>query len=245
VSAAEGAITYDQILISDLEIMTQATNYRNWMYRQIAPYVGARILEIGAGIGNFTEFFQDRELVVPSDNFPACIGYLERRFANRANVQPLLFDIAAEHPPELTSNGFDTVVCLNVLEHIEDDERALHRMWNALAPEGRLVLLVPACQFIYGTVDRSLGHYRRYSRRNLVPKMRSAGFHVETCFSMNLLGIAGWFLNNRVLRRRQESRDQVMLFDRLIVPVVERMERVVAPPIGMSLIAIGRKRQSA
>lgn len=102
-SEAEGAITYDQILISDMEIMNRATNYRNWMYRKIAPHLGARILEIGAGIGNFTEFFQDRELVVPSDNFPACIGYLDRRFANRTNVRPLLFDIAAEHPPDPTS----------------------------------------------------------------------------------------------------------------------------------------------
>ena len=239
--AAEGVITYDQILISDLEIMNQATNYRNWMYRQIAPHVGKRILEIGAGIGNFTEFFQDRELVVPSDIFPDCVEYLERRFADRRNVRPLALDIAAEKAPDLVRYGFDTVVCLNVLEHIEDDDLALQRMWNALAPRGRLILLVPACQFIYGTVDRSLGHFRRYSRRSLLPKMRSAGFEIEASFFMNLPGIAGWLLNNRVLRRRQESRDQVVFFDRFIVPLVERLERVIAPPIGMSLIAIGRK----
>ena len=120
--AAEGVITYDQILISDLEIMNQATNYRNWMYRQIAPHVGKRILEIGAGIGNFTEFFQKRELVVPSDIFPDCVEYLERRFAERRNVRPLALDIAAEKAPDLVRYGFDTVVCLNVLEHIEDDD---------------------------------------------------------------------------------------------------------------------------
>jgi hypothetical protein len=118
-------------------------------------------------------------------------------------------------------------------------------MWNALARRGRLIVLVPACQFIYGTVDRSLGHFRRYSRRSLLLKMRSAGFEIEASFFMNLPGIAGWFLNNRVLRRRQESRDQVVFFDRFIVPLVERLERVIAPPIGMSLIAIGRKPRSA
>lgn len=232
---------YDQILVSDLEVMARAHNYRRWMYRRIAPFVGRRVLEIGAGIGNFTSLLLDRELVVATDNHPPCVEYMRDRLGALLKVPPLRLDISEPPDERLLGHDFDTIICLNVLEHIEDDDGALARMYGLLAPGGRLVLLVPAFQFLFGTVDHALGHHRRYTRRDLLPKMRRSGFEVERAFYMNVIGMAGWFWNNRVVGRVEESEKQVGFFDRLVAPVAERVERVLPPPFGLSLIAVGRK----
>src|SRR5262245_25022037 len=121
-------MSYDQILVSDLETMAAATNYRNWMFSRLAPYIGQRIVEIGAGIGNFTQLLIDRELVVATDNYQPCIDYLNSKFGERLKVSPILLDAARDISPDLRNYQFDTVICLNVLEHIQDDLRALLQM---------------------------------------------------------------------------------------------------------------------
>jgi SAM-dependent methyltransferase len=234
-------MSYDRILISDLETMTAAKNYRHWMYRRLARYIGQRILEIGAGIGNFTELLLDRELVVATDNYPPCIDYLTSRFDGRLKVPPILLDASGNIESSLKAYRFDTVVCLNVLEHIEDDFKAVSEMHRQLVVNGRLVLLVPAFQFLHGTVDKSLGHYRRYTRKDLLPRMNQAGFTIERSFYMNLIGMAGWFWNNRIIKRHEESGKQINIFDRYVAPTAEVVERLLPPPVGLSLIAIGRK----
>lgn len=128
-----------------------------------------------------------------------------------------------------------------MLEHIEDDLRALSQMHALLIPRGRLVLLVPAFQFLYGSVDRALGHYRRYTRKDLLPTIQRAGFFIERSFYMNVVGMAGWFWNNRIIKRTEESGKQIGVFDRYIAPLAEFTERLVPPPAGLSLIAVGRK----
>jgi SAM-dependent methyltransferase len=234
-------MSYDKILISDLEIMAAARNYRGWMYRRLAPYIGQRVLEIGAGIGNFTNLLLDRELVVATDNYPPCIEYLSQHLGDRLKAPPALLDASGDIGSQLSDYEFDTIVCLNVLEHIEDDLRALSQMHALLMPAGRLVLLVPAFQFLYGSVDRALGHYRRYTRKDLLPTMQRAGFFIERSFYMNVVGMAGWFWNNRIVRRSEESGTQIGIFDRYVAPLAEFTERLVPPPAGLSLIAVGRK----
>ncbi len=232
----------DKVTISDLEIMIQAKNYRNWMYRRLAPSIGQRILEVGAGIGNFTEMFLDRELIVPSDKYQSCVEYLKTRLNTNPKVVPLQLDLenpaAAEN---LADFSFDTVICLNVLEHVQDDLRALSYMHSVLAPAGRLVLLVPAFQFLYGSVDRAIEHHRRYTKKDLIPKMRQTGFKIENTFYMNVIGMFGWFWNNRIMKIEEENSAQIGLFDYYIAPWAERIERLAPPPFGLSLIAIGRK----
>ncbi len=235
-------MSYDQILVSDLETMAAATNYRNWMFSRLTPYIGQRIIEIGAGIGNFTQLLLDRELVVATDNHQPCIDYLNDRFLERLKVSPILLDAGHDISSDLKTHEFDTVICLNVLEHIQDDLRALVQMHGLLTPGGRLVLLVPAFQFLHGSVDQALGHYRRYTRSDLIPIMRQAGFVVENSFYMNVIGIAGWFWNNRIVRLKEESRHQIGIFDRFIAKPAELIERLLPPPFGLSLIAIGGKK---
>jgi SAM-dependent methyltransferase len=235
-------MSYDQILISDLEIMAGARNYRAWMYHRLAPYIGQRVLEIGAGIGNFTKLLLDRELVVATDNYQPCVDYLSTHLGERLKAPPTLLDAAGDIGSELHRYEFDTIVCLNVLEHIEDDLRALSRMHELLMPGGRLVLLVPAFQFLHGSVDRALGHYRRYTRKDLLPTMQRAGFVIERSCYMNVVGMAGWFWNNRIIKRTEESGKQIGIFDRYFAPLAEFTERLVPPPAGLSLIAVGRKQ---
>jgi len=232
----------DKVTISDLEIMIQAKNYRDWMYRRLAPSIGQRILEVGAGIGNFTEMFLDRELIVPSDKYQSCVEYLKTRLNTNPKVVPLQLDLENPAADEnLADFSFDTVICLNVLEHVRDDLRALSYMHSVLAPAGRLVLLVPAFQFLYGSVDRAIEHHRRYTKKDLIPKMRQTGFKIENAFYMNVIGMFGWFWNNRIMKIEEENSAQIGLFDHYIAPWAERIERLAPPPFGLSLIAIGRK----
>ena len=114
---------YDQILISDLEIMAGANNYRRWMFRRLVPHIGQSVLEIGAGIGNFTKLLLEREFVLATDNYEPCIEYLNQQLGDQLKAPAMLFDVAANGVPELKQYKFDTIVCLNVLEHIEDDLR--------------------------------------------------------------------------------------------------------------------------
>jgi len=234
--------TGSNITVSDLEVMSEAENYRNWMYRQISPFIGQRILEVGAGIGNFTSLLLDREMVLPVDKYLPCVEHLQERLGHHLRVQPRQVDIADPVDQVLKDYRFDTVICMNVLEHIADDLSALSNMRTVLVPGGKLILLVPAFQFLYGTVDRSLEHYRRYTKRELLPKMLRTGFQVEKAFYMNFIGMAGWFVNNRLLKWREESASQIGLFDRFVAPWAERIEKLVPPPIGLSLIAVGRTR---
>lgn len=229
-------------MIADLEIMAAADNYQNWMFRKIAPFVGNRILEVGAGIGNFTRLLLDRELIVPTDISQSCVNQLQQRLGDGLHVQPKLLDLGNPANENWSSYRFDTVICLNVLEHVEDHDRALKFMHSVLEPGGRAVILVPAFMFLYGTIDKKIGHYRRYTRRELLPRMRAAGFFVESSFYMNVIGMAGWLWNNRIRRIPEEDAGQIQIFDRFIAPWAEKVENLIPPPFGLSLIAIGHKQ---
>jgi len=230
----------EDITVSDLEIMTQAPNYQNWMFETLAPYIGRRVVEVGCGIGNFTRFLLKTDLVVALDVHEEALHGLRRRFHDRRNLVPLRLDIQDPAAIELKHKEIDTVICLNVLEHVRDDTLALKHMRELLLPSGHLVLLVPALPSIYGSVDYSLGHFRRYSRHELVNKLTRVGYKVEHVFYFNVVGILGWLVNNRITKRTEESPLQIRFFDRWVVPLVWRVERIVRPPVGLSLIAIAR-----
>ena len=152
-------------IISDLEIMNEAVNYQMWIYDQFSKYLGQRIIELGAGIGNFTEMFLDRELVIAIDNYELCVEYLKNRFSSHRNIIPLKMDICSPEISKLKDYCPDTVVCINVLEHLKDDVVALSYIFEILQIGGRLLLLVPAFQFLYGNIDRAVGHCRRYNKK--------------------------------------------------------------------------------
>jgi SAM-dependent methyltransferase len=229
------------ITISDLNIMKGATRYRRWLFNQVKAWAGQRILEVGAGIGNYTEFLIDREKVVCLEIHPEAFTYLKERFSDVSNVLVIQGDVADPTIRSLETHQFDAAMCFNVLEHVEDDVLALRNIWHTLEPGGRLLLIVPAVPEIMGSVDRSLGHHRRYSRATLRAAIDASGFQLEKLHYMNSLGLLGWLLNNRIVRRQEESPAQISFYSRFIVPWLSTLETLVHPPIGLSLVCIARK----
>jgi glycosyltransferase involved in cell wall biosynthesis len=221
-----------------LRRMQALHRYNAWLWEKVAPYVGARVLEVGAGTGNMTRQMASRELVVATDADEKYVSMLRNTFSNDAHVRACKFDLGGDAPSEL-GRGFDTIVCLNVLEHVQDDVAALRHLHDLLEPNGRVVLIVPALSSLYGETDRAIGHHRRYERSDLLEKLRVAGFSVEHHSAFNTIGALGWFINARLLRRRAVPGVQARMND-LLVPLL-RFEDRVRPPVGLSWLAVGRR----
>jgi SAM-dependent methyltransferase len=228
--------------VRELETMSLAVNYHRWTYDMARPFLGRRVLEVGGGLGSFTRLLLDRDRVVTIDNDPDCTDHLRRRFAPCDQVRVRDADILDPALPEhLQSEGLDTAVCMNVLEHIEDDRAALRGIYRALQPGGRLILLVPAHPQLYGTLDTVVGHFRRYTRADGDEKMRDAGFTILRCHYFNSVGAMGRYVIGRVRQQQETGRVQVSFYDRCVVPILSRAERIVTPPFGQSLVVVGRK----
>jgi SAM-dependent methyltransferase len=226
--------------LRELETMALAVNYHRWTFQVIEPFIGSRVLEVGAGLGEVSQFLSENAALTVLDSDSRCVDHLRRRFARREKFVVVEGDIAGRLPADF-GQRFDTVLCINVMEHIEDDRAALRNMYGALEPGGRLVLLVPAHPRIYGTLDLLVGHYRRYTRRDLAAETRAAGFRIVHSTYFNSLAAIGRYLIGRVVRQIETGKGQVLLYDRFVVPVLSRLERVVPPPFGQSLILVGTK----
>jgi len=226
--------------------MASASHYNRWIFEELSPFAGSHILEAGCGIGNMTAYFLDCELLVAIDRLPASVKFTQRRYHDFSNVRVMLGDISDPHlPAQLASWSFDTAICVNVLEHVEDDLQALRHLWQVLQPGGRLLLLVPAGRYMYGALDQALGHYRRYDRAQLAQLIQDAGFRSLSLRYMNLAGIPGWWLNSCVLKRQLLPESQLRWFNRL-APVFIGSERLLRRvwdvPAGQSLVCIAQKK---
>jgi glycosyltransferase involved in cell wall biosynthesis len=221
-----------------LDSLAGTKRFNRWMADTVRPFVGTRVLELGAGIGNMTQHLaRGRKIYVASDIDEEHIARLRVRFRGRPNLEIRRCDLcdAADFQPLL--GLFDSVVCLNVVEHVEDDLGALRNIFSALKPGGRAIILVPQDQKAYGTLDEVLGHCRRYSEAQLRARMEEAGFEVERVLQFNRVTRPGWRLNGQVLKRRSFGRFQLKVFDAL-VPLWRRIDGYFPWP-AVSLIAVG------
>lgn len=235
----------DAIGYETLRRMATVERYNDWIHEELVGSVGQRVLEVGCGIGNMTEYFVDRDLLVGVDLLPASVELTRQRHATRDNVLAHLGDITdTDLVSALKHYHFDTVLCLNVLEHIENDLLALRHMHEVLVPHGKLLLFVPAGAYMFGTLDTALGHYRRYDRSLLAERVTAAGFSIQRLNYLNLAGIPGWWLNSRVLKRQILPANQLNWFNRL-APVFIRGERLLRKvwdaPLGQSLLCIAQR----
>jgi SAM-dependent methyltransferase len=221
--------------------MTKAKRYFAWQSEVSRSALGKRVLEVGCGLGNFTEHLLDRELVVGLDIDPHCVALHRERFAQHANVRQMILDAQDPAFLELRRERIDSIACLNVLEHIEDDRLTLARFAAVLPPGGRVVLLIPAFRALYGPIDANLGHYRRYTKRSLAETAAAAGLRPKTLRFMNVVGFFGWWANAKILRREEQSGGQIEMFDRFVVPVQAALERWIPPPVGQSIFAVLEK----
>jgi len=220
-----------------LEVLENARNYNRWTYERVRGALGQHVLEIGCGTGTITQFLTGRDLVMGIDVDPANVLAAQKRFANTPNVVIRLLDVAIS-VDELRPYHFDSALSVNVFEHILDDQAALKAVHAVLDPGGTLALLVPAHPFLMSPFDRAIGHHRRYTKRDLRLKLEAAGFRVERLRRSNPTGALGWMVNN-VWLRRTELRG-IGLYDRL-VPVLAAADRVLELPMGLSILASGRK----
>lgn len=224
---------------TELDAMAEARNYCRWILRYFSPYLGARVVEIGAGTGTFSELLLNSKGTADLTLFEAAqnlFPVLGQRFANRkVRLRCGAFDPSALDGPA------DSIVLVNVLEHIRDDGALLGQIHQSLRPGGSVLLFVPALGWNYGSLDKAFGHYRRYSKRGLEQKLQNAGLRVELMHYFNMMGILSWLCAGKVLGQTTLRPAQVRWYDRWIVPWSFRLEEIVEPPLGQSLLAVAVK----
>lgn len=234
--------TQDRYAADDLETMRLARRYTAHIFNLLRPHVGRRVLEIGCGIGTMTARLLDvADDVVGIEPNPNCLTRLQEHVGGHRRLTLHFCHLEECDPAELAAHRFDTVLCVNVLEHIEDHTAALRMFAHALIPGGKVLIFVPAVQAAYGPLDAELGHFRRYSKPTLARPFADAGLEVLELRYTNPIGLLGWMFNARITRSTSHSPVQVKLFDTLVAPWALPLERVMAPPIGLSLIAVGRR----
>jgi glycosyltransferase involved in cell wall biosynthesis len=223
-----------------LAAVRNAGGFNRWMHAQLAPFIGKRILEAGCGIGNLTELMLDAERLVCVDIDPLYVELIGRRFGHLENFSVRPMDLArTEDFAGLASEGLDTIICLNVLEHIADDMAVLRNFHQALKPGGRAIILVPQHPWLYTGVDKTLGHCRRYTQEQLVQRMTEAGFEVVHTQGFNRMGVPGWYTAGNIFGDTHLKPAQMKMFNRLlwVAKLVEKMTFLPA----LSVIAVGRK----
>jgi glycosyltransferase involved in cell wall biosynthesis len=227
----------DSELSDVLASLDDADNYAEWIYTLIKDRLGHRVLEVGAGHGSLTELIEHGRLVTATDLSGSCVQRLRQRFATRANVTVLQADLAE-------TNGdlqYDSIILINVLEHLDDDVEVLRTLRGLLAPGGSICIFVPAFQGLYSDFDRRLGHRRRYRRSQLIGVLDSAGYSIEDARYVNTVGAVAWWLFARRLNQIPTQNWSVRLYDRCFVPVLRRIEIRRVPRFGQSLLCIGRR----
>lgn len=224
-----------------LEKLESYSGYARLIMDQFSPYLGDRVLEFGSGIGSLARRVLHKDRVVLTDYTEKYVEELNRHFGRLPHVTIRQMDICTPDA-DLVEEGFDTVFSSNVLEHIEDDKAALRGVHSLLRPGGRLVILVPAFMTLYSPLDHNLVHYRRYTKRMLVRRLRDAGFDVEETWYWNMVGAVGWFVAGRVFRQ-QTITDFNIVVHRFIEPISRFVDYIVGRnrPFGLSVIAVARK----
>src|ERR1035441_652799 len=220
--------------------LSGARRFNRWMADTIHPYIGKRVLETGAGIGNLTRILSPRrERYIAGDIDPEYLARLRARYQHRPKMEVRHCDLSNPADFVALAGAVDSVVCLNVLEHVEDEMASLRNIYTALRPGGRAIVLVPCGPEIFGSLDTALGHLRRYVREELQQKMEQAGFRVERILDFNRISRPAWYVTGHLLKRKKLSRFQLDVFDRFVW-LWRRIDRWLPwPPI--SIIAIGAK----
>lgn len=226
----------------DLEAMSFAKNYHRWILSEFAPYLGNAVAEVGAGVGSFSTLLLETNIASlmafePSHNmYPILQKTL--RADHRATAINGFFD------GRMIEQPLDSVLYVNVLEHIEDDAAELTQAYAAIKPGGHLLVFVPALPCLYSQLDEDLGHFRRYLKQDLVELTQHAGFSILKAHYFDIAGIIPWYINF-VLLKNSISSGGVSLYDRFVVPAMRFIETHITPPIGKNILLIAKKSSAS
>lgn len=217
--------------------MNQAVWYNQWTVDKFKQYLKGDILEVGCGIGNFTGFLNQYGKVWAIDVEKEYVIEIKQKLDGK--VQVGIGDI--EKGKYFFGNQkFDSIICLNVLEHIKNDTRALSNVYRLLKSGGKLILLVPSHQFLYGEIDRSIDHFRRYDKSKICEKLNEIGFKIIKSSRLNILGAIGWFVAGKVLKETVVKKGNIKIFN-AVAPVLLWFENLIEPPLGISVLVIAQK----
>lgn len=231
-STSEG----QSLFVSAIE-MAGADNYNDWTFDLFAPYLRGQVLEVGCGVGSFTRRIIAHgkfESLLSIDISAAAVAH------TRQHTQHPALSLRHQDVRGITGK-FDTIICMNVLEHIKEDATTLHHMIELLSSRGTLFLLVPAHQFLYSSFDRAVGHYRRYNKRDMHKLLNDLNNPVTyNYFYFNIIGALGYWFVYHVLRKPPNSNataSEIGAFDKYVVPVMRRFEGNHLP-FGLSLVTV-------
>lgn len=222
----------------ELESMSFALNYHKWIVDELVPFLGLNVVEVGAGVGDLTAILLQTELKHLYAFEPASNLYPKLRDSLKG--QSRVSAINDYFKPHLITGVIDSVLYINVLEHIEDDTAELQMVNSALRTGGHLLLFVPALPWLFSEADSSVGHFRRYYKKDLMKLVEKVGFSIERAYYFDLAGILPWYINFVLLKNSFNS-SSVSLYDKLVIPPMRVFERLFRPPLGKNLLIVARK----
>lgn len=236
--------SYSEAGNTNLNIVKEFTRFNDWVYSEVKPFIHGNILEIGSGIGVFSERivrdFVDSDIIL-SDTDPKYISDLRDRFRIYKNVHCVQFDASALDNFNNINISVDTVLAINVLEHIEDDVAVLKNIYSGLSQDGSFVILVPAHRFLFNSIDVAIGHFRRYTEKEILHKISQTGFKVRKLFYFNFFAMFGWYINGLVIRNGIVSKNAVSILD-ILTPLFRLVEHyILRRRMGISLVVILKK----
>lgn len=223
---------------------SQADNYHWWILEHLKNHFGKRVVEVGGGTGSMTKyllpFVESLMIIEPSHHLFPVLSQSVHKIDELNRVHEIMQGELSDLEPEIAQFKPDTFVYINVLEHIQDDQAELNLAYNLLPNNGRVITFSPAMPWLYSKRDERVGHYRRYTKFDLVSKMRRAGFIIEQAYYFDLIGALLWFIKFQLLRSDKISKGKVGLYDRLFVPISKNVEPSWIP-FGKNLVVIGLK----
>jgi len=227
-------------MFKTLSVIRGSPRYNAWLYSHLRPYLRGTVLDIGSGLGEIAQQFNgpDVQEVIFSDYDPLMLEAMGKKTFPLKKYRILPLDITSPQVLTHHPNGIaDTITCVNVLEHIDQDVSALTHMKHLLKKKGKVVIFVPALPGIYGTLDKLVDHHRRYTKKTLSSSLQKAGFTIKEGYYMNMFGIGTWFLAGRILKQKEFHKEACHLLDR-IVPALRALESLGNPPVGQSLVMV-------
>jgi SAM-dependent methyltransferase len=232
-------VQYDLIGEKTLELLSNSPSFNFWMYKQIRPYISGKVIEIGSGIGNISKYILDDFQTTLSDNNQTYCSYLFDQFKSHKNFTDIrLLDVTNEADfSDSKSEKYDTVILLNVIEHIGNDQKALESLSKLLSEKGRIIILTPANPWLYSKFDQELGHFRRYTHSSVSKLVTQSGLCLYKSFHFNFLGILGWFFFGKLLKQQQIQQKPMQIFN-LLMPINKLIQPITKYIAGLSIVAI-------
>lgn len=232
---------------ADLEAMSQAKKYYQWLIKIIKPYIGSSVVEVGSGSGSFSKQLlalkpEKVALIEPAKNMYSLLKDTAKEAADTQTSVTLVNAYMDKAQDKVRPLKPDTFIYINVFEHIEDDLKELKMIKNLLKKNGHVIIFVPALQGLFSEFDESIGHFRRYSKKSITDLANKAGLEVVKVRYMDIIGILPWWISFKIMKRKKLTPGLVGVYDTYGVPVIQLLESVIKAPVGKNVLLVARKK---